>query len=313
MLLLALALLSAQPVERAHRRVVTDDGLSLALVRYGSPRTPKGTVLLVPDLGLTAAVFDFDGEGLAPALARAGFSVVVAELRGQGRSQRPLLDRLEDRLRRDLPAVLQELAREDPSPVSLVVQGYGGALVLGALEGPLRGRVRRVVAVSTPVEFELPSPLMEKVLEGGGDLPALASDPAGARSFEVLLHLDGRIPAPALRRLRTEAVEPLGREVAAQLLAWLRTGELPLWDGSLLSQRLAAYDRPTLLLLPLLEGWAPPELAAPLRERSAAKITVRTFSRFDGSAEDYSHLSVWQGQGAARDVFAPVIAYLEQH
>src|SRR6185436_1048629 len=94
-----LLLLAATPV--AHRRVVASDGAALALYRYGEPAQGVVPVLMIPDLGLTRAVFDLEGEGLARHLAAAGRTVYVAELRGRGS--------LAERVSRDLPAIARAI------------------------------------------------------------------------------------------------------------------------------------------------------------------------------------------------------------
>src|SRR5690606_722110 len=96
-----------------------------------------------------------------------------------------------------------------------------------------------------------------------------------------------------------------------ELLVWLREGTLRLGPGDTLTTRLADYDRPTLLFLPLGDNLAPPEAAAPLRELSPrAQVTPRQLSRLDLLEEDYSHLGVLQGRHAPRDVWAPALRFL---
>ncbi len=91
----------------------------------------------------------------------------------------------------------------------------------------------------------------------------------------------------------------------------MRRGDVALNGGESLKARLSGYDRPTLQLLALADGWAPAELCGPLREVTKAKVTLRTFTVAE-AAEDYSHLSLFLGDGAPGDVFAPALAFLNE-
>jgi pimeloyl-ACP methyl ester carboxylesterase len=305
--LLATLLAAAPEVE--HRRVTTSDGVALALYRYGPPGFAP--VLLVPDLGLSRAVFDIEGEGIARHLAAAGHTVYVAELRGQGAAYvahsafglAPIVSR-------DLPAVVA--ATQEPE-LDLVVHGYEGTLALAASVRELKGRVRRVVAVATPVLPEVPSPVASAVLKSGGDFRALPLDPEGARAFELLFTFGGRFKPGRLEALRAHAFGTLGRVTAGELLRWMVTGNLTLDDGSTVLGRLQQYDRPTLLFSGLANGFANPEFCVPLKGLATkADVRLRTFSRFELAHEDYSHLSLLQGSGARDEIFEPARRFLEE-
>ncbi len=294
--LLCAALVSAAPV--AHRRVLTSDHVALALYRYGEPGLPP--VLLIPEVGLTRAVFDLEGEGLARHLAARGRTVYVAELRRNG---------LPERVSRDLPAVAAAIGE----PFDLVAHGYAGTLALAASVTELKGRVRRVVAIATPALPEVPSPVAAAVLRGGGDFHALTLDPEGTRALELLFWLGGRFRPGRLEALRASAFGSLGALTSADLLRWMYTGNLQLDDDSTVLGRLQQYDRPTLLFDGLADGFANPEFCTPLKEIAAkADVRLKTFSRFELANEDYSHLSLLQGATALADVFEPARRFLEE-
>jgi pimeloyl-ACP methyl ester carboxylesterase len=275
---LVLGLLAAAPVEVAHRRVLAHDGTSLGLYRYGTPGLKA--VLLIPELGFNHRVFDMEGEGLAPFLAEHGRTVYVAELRTKG-----LAERLGD-----LSAVL-----DVTGPVDLVAHGYGGTLAMAANEP----RIGRVVAIATPVELEVPSDVALSVLRDGK---------LSARAFELLFAMNGRFRRGRLEALRATALTPLD---GAGLLQWMRSGDLALPDGTTVRGRLERYDRPTLLFVGLADGFANPELCTPLPQVSKADVQLRTFSRFELAHEDYSHLSLLQGENARSDVYEPALRFLE--
>lgn len=328
-LALALAAPRAPELHVSHRKVRTDDGAALALYRYSPPGEGVGRppVLLVPDLGFGREVFDADGQGLARWLASRGALVFVAELRGQGKAEAS--KGLATAVRVDLPAVLAAIRKERAEPVDVVAHGWMGTLVLAATVKELEGQVRRVVALNTPVLAEVPSALVEQFLSGGGKLADLTSTNRGAGDFELMFAMASKFPPRVLSAVETGGVRDLGETQATELLGWMKSGDLglaPMRDGppfALSAQgaskgaehqdppaappdtvlaRLRAYDRPTLQLLALADGWASPELCSPLREVSKAKITLQTFSRFVHGT-DYSHVSVLLGQQAPATVF----------
>lgn len=300
----------ADQLSVSHRKVTASDGVALALYRYAPAALVDGqrAVVLIPDFGMTRAAFDFQGDGLARWLAARGRLTYVAELRGQGKAAGVGWSPAQV-VERDLPAIAAAIPG---GPFDLVVQGWSGTLVLAATTRELKGRVARVVALNTPAEFSLPSTLAETVLRAGGKVGNLGNDADGARAFELLFALGAKIRAPQLSALRSAAFVDLGATGSAGLLGWMKSGDLALADGDTVKARLARYDLPTLQFLGLADGWANPELCSPLREVSKAKVTLRTFSRFEPVAEDYSHLSMLLGAGAPKDLFAPALAFLDR-
>ncbi|MDX2010911.1 MAG: alpha/beta hydrolase [Myxococcaceae bacterium] len=298
-------LVLAAPVEVqvSHRRVTAGDGAALAVYRYQRPGvvTSLPPVVLVPDVGFSRAAYDFEGRGLARWLSAAGRLVYVVELRGQGKSGPGLA--LEPMAMIDLPAVLDALKLEQ---VDLVVHGWVGSLVLAAHgQG---ARVRRVVALNTPMLAAPPSTLASAFLADGGRFSTLASSPSGARTFHELFALWAELPERTEQAFLATGTRDLSRPVAAELLAWMNTGDRPLAGRSVVA-RLSEARVPTLLLLGLADGFAPPEQCAVLRERMAGPVEVHAFSRAEGG-EDFSHLSMLLGRDAPKKVFPRVGAFL---
>jgi hypothetical protein len=158
---------------------------------------------------------------------------------------------------------------------------------------------------------EVPNPIVGSMLAEPGDLSLLSSGGAYSRHFELLLARGGLFARGRLAALRGVGLTALGKAAAADLLRWMEKGDLALADGSTLQQRIARYDRPTLLLLPLRDNFAHPEFASPLRDLApTARVTVRILSKLDLLREDYSHLSVLHGLDAPTDIFAPALQFL---
>jgi pimeloyl-ACP methyl ester carboxylesterase len=305
-LVVALAVATASgDVQVAHRKVVTPDGVALAVYRYQRPGVVSSLppVVLVPDVGFSRAAFDFEGRGLARWLSARGRLVYVVELRGQGKSEPGLA--LAPMAQVDLPAAIRTLGLKQ---LDLVVHGWVGSLLL-AVHGRDE-RIRRVVALNTPMLAEPPSALAAAFLEDGGRFSTLASSPAGARTFHELFALWSELPHGTERAFLATGTRDLSRPVAAELLAWMRAGDRPLGTRSVVTG-LSMLNRPTLLLLGLADGFAPPEQCAVLRERAPGPVVLHTFSRAEG-AEDFSHLSILLGRFAPSRVFPRVEAFLSE-
>jgi pimeloyl-ACP methyl ester carboxylesterase len=302
--LLALALAASPELLVSHRRVTAPDGVPLAVYRYARPGGPSSSppVVLVPEVGFSRAAFDFEGRGLARWLAASGRAVFVVELRGQGKAG-PGFSL--EAMGGDLQAVLDALSLPQ---VDLVVQGWAGSVVLAV--NAADPRLRRVVALNTPVLAEVPSALAESFLSNGGRFSTLAGSPDGARAFELLFAMGADFPTGTDRAFLSTGTRDLTPAVAAQLLAWMRQGDLPVRGGSV-AARLSGFARPTLLLLGLADGFANPELAALWRERAPDVVRLRTFSRVE-TREDFSHLSMLLGRHAPSQVFPLIGEFLSE-
>lgn len=294
----------------ARRKVVAPDGTPLALYRYAPAGKSSGggpAVLLVPDLGFGRESFDLDGEGLAPYLSLRGRDTYVAELRGQGAAGAPAAWGLAEWAAVDLPAAVDAVRAAHPGPVDLVVHGYGGGLALMVAPRELKGRVRRVIALSAAVAPEVPNPVVEALLVSGGQLSRTAMD----GRHELLFTRQGVFGVGRVSALRKSPPRDLGKAAATELLEWMRTGDVMI-NGALGRERLGELDLAVLAILPVLDNYAHSEFAAPLRELAPrARVQLRTLSKLYLHREDYSHLSMLHGKGAEADVFAPAVAFLD--
>ncbi len=310
-LLLCAAIVSGLPEDDlsvSRRKVIADDGVALALYRYSPLATGRPPVLLIADFGFGRSAFDWHGAGLARWLARHGRTVYVAEVRGQGKASVAGWTPAEV-LQYDLPAIAAAI----PEPTfDVVAHGWAGTLALAASVKEWKGRVGKVVSLSTPAEFMVPSRLALAVLKNGGKIASLGGDPEGAHIFELLFAMNALFSRDQLSSLRSEMVTDFGPRASRALLQWMTSGDLTLGTGESLKARLKAYDRPTIQFLGLANGWANPELCGVLREVSAAKVKLRVFSRFDYLSEDYSHLSLLQGENAPREIFAHALKFLNE-
>ena len=274
----------------------------LAHLAPTGPSRPGPAVLLVPGLGYGREIYDFHGQGLGPRLVARGWDTWVVEP-SPGAS-------FAGWVQVELPVAVAAVQAVHPGPVVLVAQGHGGALVLAAAGHELAGQVAGAVAFNTPVEWELPNPVLGGILERGGDLGTLAGQ-EGHAEFQLLYAHGAVLPADVRAHFAAEGLRDLPRPVAREWLEALRRGA-PALPGPSFRERLGALRSPVLLVLALRDAVAHPELSAVLREWAPrAPVTVRALDRFQGCVEDYTHLSVLQGEHAPRDVFRHVFAWLE--
>jgi len=301
----------AQEAKVARRKVRSRDGAALALYRYAPAGggASRPAVLLLPDLGFGRESFDLAGEGLAPFLQHRGRDAYVAELRGQGAADAPAAWTLWEWAALDVLAAVEAVAAAHPGRVDLVVHGYGGALAIAAASRELSGKVRRVVALSPAVAPEVPNEAIRRLLSAEGTLSRAAPE----RCFELLFTRGGDLGAVERGLLEKAGPRDLGRSAGRELLRWMEQGDLPFPDGTSVRGRIAGYDRPTLVVLPMLDNYAHAEFAEPLRAMAkGARVRLRSLSRLYLNGEDYTHLSMLHGRGAPRDVFLPALQFLEE-
>jgi pimeloyl-ACP methyl ester carboxylesterase len=292
--------LAALPVEVSHRGVRAHDGVTVGLVRYalGPPEPEQRRVLIVGELGFGRPLWD----GLARTLARRGWVVYVAQLRGQGGTMVPGWH-LRDWVTADFPAVVRALAEDGAPKFALIAHGFGGALALASAARELKGRITRAVALSVPVEAQVSSRLVERYLKGGGQFSSFGTDPESVRLFQLMFG-DGPV-------VRAAGVNDFGTLASSELLEWMRSGDLQLGDGTTVLERLRAYDVPTHVVLPADDGFAGSEMAAPLREISKAPVGMRALNRAEFVGEDYDHLSMVLGKHAGTDIWRGALKFLE--
>lgn len=284
---IAAFVVAATPV--AHRKVVTEDGAALALYRYGTGEKP---VLFVVDFGFDRSL----AEPLATYLAERGRLVYVAELRGQGASSPGMS------LRSVVHLDFAALQRAIGTRVDLIAHGYAGSLALAAAGHELD--VRKVVAFSTPMIPEPPTELQEWLLSNGARFSSL-----DAETFDQLFAMQSKANPLQLSELRRTGTRDLSRAMASELLAWLKTGDLPLDDGTTVLRRLRGYERPTLMFLGLANAWAPSEACVILREFAPGDVRLRSFSRFS-NGDDFAHVTLLMGALAPTLVFPDAEAFL---
>ncbi len=319
-LLLVPGALAAQPATRSRGPLPTADGVRSGLVRYVPAGGPgRGTVVLLPDLGTSWHLYDLDGGGLAPALARDGWQVLVPEWRGTGGAEVPYGGYvLEDLLDGEAEAAFAEAARA-PGRVVLGGAGLGATLAL-VLAARHPARVSAVLAFQPLVAPDSPggpeASVLARLEEAPPwlDLVALTRERMhGQRTwFEVLFANDGSLDEGTMRSARLHVLAPVHRRVVRQLAEAVRTREL-LLGGVPVVERLRGWTGPTVLVFAPRDNWIHPEWAVPVRDvLGHERCRVHVLDVLAGLRQDHGHLGMLLGRHVDEEVFKPVLRDLAE-
>jgi predicted alpha/beta hydrolase len=119
-----------------------DRSVELALTRLGraghADERGMPVILLPGSFSNRRFWYSPKGIGLGPYLARAGFDVWIAEMRGHGlspRNQAYKHNRVSDYVRYDLPAIADFVHEQNPHPAHWLGHSLGGITLAGALGG----------------------------------------------------------------------------------------------------------------------------------------------------------------------------------
>jgi alpha-beta hydrolase superfamily lysophospholipase len=289
------------------------DGVHIASFVYVPERPASGApaVLLVPDLGTTHDLYDFQGGGLARELCARGLTVVTFDWRGSGLSQWPAREpTLDDLLTLDLPTAAAALGPE--RPLVLVGWGWGGALAYAAAAGPLQARVRGVVTLNGVVAADVPSEIVDRLFSTAGalDLSRELASPAPQRRgslFELLWAYPNPLGDGVQDAVLGHALSPLSAPQVAQLHAWMKSGQTTL-GGKPYPELLRGLEAPVLALTAESDNWTHPEFASAIADHvPAARLERRPVTTFEGFGADLGHLGLVLGSTATREL-APRIA-----
>jgi pimeloyl-ACP methyl ester carboxylesterase len=317
-------------------RVATADGWSLSLwFRAPSQQRFAQPVVLCHGLGNNHAFFEFRGRShLARVLADAGFQVFTMDCRGAGRTVAPepafAQVCIDDHVDFDTPAVL-DAVREvtGQSQVLWVGHSLGGVIGVLASARKAQGRLAALVTIGSPLFFRknafLPNALkLAQVLSPAGQFPArvlstLFAPFAGLLPPPRVAHLTARvsnIDGVDQRYLLANVFADLWRGVLSQLERWTVTGSLTssVTGEDLRTPALALTDVPTLVVAGSADHLAPidvsQELFSALRALDKELLLVGTAF---GHPVEYGHGDLIVGRDADRDVYPPIVRFLERH
>ncbi len=329
----------------------TADGWRLGIRHYRptQPDPDKLPVILCHGLGLNATFWTITDEHLPAQLNARGYDVYVFDIRGSGENGRlGRLDRINRRLRQtpfrergerswnvdelwryDVPAILDYVQRETGRDrVNWVGHSMGGMLMFPYLElDPHPERIANLVALgSTIILAETPQ---EDMLQANRALRALSLFASPGRLGRPLTYFrlpwmdqidkfyfsDDNVDERTVARFYGYTLEDPGAGAFLQLDPYLQFGHMISADGRVdYAALLGKVKTPTLMVAgeaDIISNVPSTELN--YRALSSPEKTMMKFGRSHGQVADYGHCDLVWSRHAPREVFPPVIDWLDRH
>jgi lysosomal acid lipase/cholesteryl ester hydrolase len=328
----------------------TEDGWRLG-VRHYRPTHPdpgKLPVVLCHGLGLNATFWTISDNHLPAQLAADGYEVYVFDLRGSGENAKlGRCDRVNKLLRQtflceeaesgwtvddlvkyDVPAILDYVERDaGRNRVNWIGHSLGGMLVFPYLEfSPRPDRIANFVGMgSTIVQAETPQTDMLRANQGLRLLSLVASPGRlgrplafvripGMEMIDRFYYSNENVDQVTVARFYGYTLEDTGPGALRQLAPYLRYGHMLSADGKVdYSAMLGEIKTPTLLVA----GDGDIMSDVPSTELTFAGLgspdkAIMRFGKSQGHIDDYGHCDLVWSRHASREIFPPIIAWLDQ-
>lgn len=300
----------------------TDDGWTAGVRHYPGDGPP---VLLVHGMAANHYNWDFHSSvSMVLYLQERGWDVWVAELRGDPEAVAPnkaaRLYSVDDHAVHDIPAIL-DAVRDATGEEQVYWLGHsmGGMLLYTALE-LYPERIRAGVAMDSPAALPERSGLLGLASHLGwltpekGHLPAAGFGRATAwmgRTNPLVGYVGNRknLDWPLVNGLARHALEAVPGPMQAQVISWLKAGEVLRVDGS------PWFVRPDRPAVPLLVTGGSVDRIVPMSAAKAAcdifpACTFVELSQAAGFSADYGHVDPVLGRAAEAEVFPVVEGFL---
>lgn len=323
----------SEGIAREWYHVDNGDGWDLALYRTHHPLKidrSKRPVFIVPGYGMNSYIFHYHptARSLAATLADRGHEVFTVDLREQGRARKVTAGKqgryglselaLVDFAKAIDAARAHTIAKH--TEIDLLGASLGGTIAMLYRTQSRRPAPGRVVLLGSPIRWTGVHPLV-KVLFGS---PALAGAlelkktralaglalPVAAKlapwALKVYMNTDASDISHPEEMVNT--VEDPSRYVNREIAEWIKSRDLVI-NGRNLSDDVARFEDPLCTIYANGDGIVPKETAtfAHYHAKSANKVLVVAGDR----DVPYSHADMFIGREAARQVFEPIIEFLE--
>ncbi len=315
---------------------VTDDGWRIALHRYPRPgrRCP---VLLVHGLASNRHNFDFPEQDISFAkyLWARGWDVWVVELRGAGRSIRPVGWgwmksgwTMDHHVLHDLPAAIRFiLKRSGHRQLHWVGHSLGGLLVTPYINTHSAGFLKSAVLAAAPVtgipkSMHKWTYLAEPLLRLSPIVPyRTMAKLVGLKPEWIFqgpvprLFIRGNMDVKTLRRGADVAITDLSSRAVLQFQDWMRSKRFRSASGGI---RYHVDFKKLRLPVLFVAGSHDPftsvdDLRRALGRIASRKKSMMVFGKKYGHAVDYSHWDLILGKNAPHEVYPAIAAWIGKH
>ncbi|HEY2512212.1 MAG TPA: alpha/beta fold hydrolase, partial [Polyangiaceae bacterium] len=321
---------------------VTRDGWSLTVEHFppdpGTPHRARPVVLCHGVLA-SRAFFELEGEDSLPrVLARDGFDVWVADMRGRSDAGSPgwwfgehTFDYDIDRIaNEDVDALVSYVvAQTGARDVAWVGHSMGGMIAYAHLGTTGDPRIGALVTVGSPGFF---APASRNLIRFGQLSPALALLPAlPMRSLAAIdaslglpvapamltdtIAAKGNLPDDLYRDLERHSTTDAAKPELRQFLRSVALGEFVSADGRVsYTEALGSIHTPALVVVGRADELADPLVGRGVYERLASRDKELVVAgRAEGFAVDYGHVDLLLGPHARREIFPRLVGWLEAH
>ncbi|MFI5459353.1 MAG: alpha/beta fold hydrolase [Isosphaerales bacterium] len=328
----------------------TEDGWRLG-VRHYRPEHPdpgKLPVILCHGLGLNATFWTITNDHLPYQLTARGYEVFVFDIRGSGENahlgrcdringvlrQTFLRERgergwnVDDLVRYDVPAILDYVNRKTGHDrVNWIGHSLGGMLVFPYLQlAPHPERIATFVGMgSTIIQADFPQTDMLQANRGLRVLSLFASPGRlgrplaffrvpGMESIDRFYYSNENVDQITVSRFYGYTLEDTGPGALRQLAPYLEYGHMLSADRRVdYSARLGEITTPTLMIA----GDGDIMSDVPSTELTFAGLgspdkTIMRFGKSNGNVADYGHCDLVWSRHAPKEIFPPLIDWLDQ-
>jgi pimeloyl-ACP methyl ester carboxylesterase len=329
----------------------TADGWRLG-VRHYRPETPdpsKLPVVLCHGLGLNATFWTITDDHLPSQLNARGYEVYVFDIRGSGDNgrvgrldrinwalrQSPFRERgerfwnVDDLMRYDVPAILDYVERETGhNRVNWVGHSMGGMLMFPYLETEPAGhaRIANFVAMGSTITLaDAPKNDMLMANRALRTLNLFASPGRlgrpltyfrmpGMNKIDSFYYSDTNVDDRTVSRFYGYTLEDPGPGAFRQLDRYLQQGHMYSADGRIdYSALLARVKTPILMVAGEADIISDiPSTELTYRALGSPDKTLLKFGRSHGQVADYGHCDLVWSRHAPREIFPPLIDWLDR-
>jgi pimeloyl-ACP methyl ester carboxylesterase len=330
---------------------VTEDGWRLG-IRHIAPAKPdpnKLPVVLCHGLGLNGTFWTITDETIVTQLTDRGYHVFIPDMRGSGASHRVgpvgtfnqhvlretlLLEvgdgswTVDDEIKYDVPAILDYVqCRTGRNQVNWIGHSLGGMLMFGFLEtSPHAWRIANFVGMgSTIVQDQTPQTQMLRANRGLRGLlrvvstgriarPMMLARLPGLEKVDRFYYTAANVDDSTVDRFYGYTLENPGRGALRQLDPYLEFGHFLSADRSIdYVELLPRVTTPTLLIAG--EGDVMSDITSTYTTffgMSSTDKTIYRFGRMHGHVDDYGHCDLVWSRHAPREIFPPLIDWLDE-